>query len=71
MLSVFLGREVIHKALHCIFLTNNRRPQLKKLLKNVYAKMKEECEILLAELIKEMKAEIQAEKERLKQEQSM
>ena len=38
---------------------------------NVYTKTREECEILLAEMIKEMKAEIQAEKELLKQEQSM
>ena len=43
----------------------------KRISRNVYAKTREECEILLAELIKEMKAEIQAEKERLKQEQSM
>ena len=37
----------------------------------IYAKIKEECETRLAEIIKEMKAEIQTEKERLKQEQSM
>ena len=43
----------------------------KRISRNVYAKTIEECEILLAEMIKEMKAEIQAEKERLKQEQSM
>ncbi len=48
-----------------------RLPNGKRISKNVYAKTKEECEILLAELIKEMKAEIQAEKERLKQEQSV
>ena len=45
--------------------------QQKRISKNVYAKTREECETLLAELIKEMKAEIQTEKERLKQEQSM
>ena len=43
----------------------------KRLSRNIYPKTREECEALLAELIKEMKAEIQAEKERLKQEQSM
>ncbi len=43
----------------------------KRISRNVYAKTREECEILLAEMIKEMKAEVQAEKERLKQEQSM
>ena len=43
----------------------------KRISRNVYAKTREECEILLAEMIKEMKAEIQAEKERLKQEQCM
>ena len=45
--------------------------QQKRISKNVYAKTREECETLLAELIKEMKAEIQTEKERLKQEESM
>lgn len=43
----------------------------KRISRNVYAKTREECEVLLAEMIKEMKAEIQAEKELLKQEQSM
>ena len=33
---------------------------------NIYAKTREECEVLLAEMIKEKKAEIAAEKERLK-----
>ncbi len=46
-------------------------PKEKRLSRNIYAKTREGCETLLAELIKEMKAEIQAEKERLKQEQSM
>lgn len=35
---------------------------------NIYAKNREECEVLLAEMIKEKKAEIAAEKERLKAE---
>lgn len=35
---------------------------------NIYAKTREECEVLLAEMIKEKKAEIAAEKERLKAE---
>lgn len=48
-----------------------RLPNGKRVSRNIYAKTREECETLLAELIKEMKAEIQAEKERLKQEQSM
>ena len=48
-----------------------RLPNGKRISRNIYAKTREECETLLAELIKEMKAEIQAEKERLKQEQSM
>ena len=43
----------------------------KRISRNIYAKTREECEALLAELIKEMKAEIQAERERIKQEQSM
>ena len=43
----------------------------KRISRNIYSKTREECEILLAEMIKEMKAEIQAEKERLKTEQSM
>ena len=41
-------------------------PDGKKHARNVYAHSKEECEKLLAELIIEMKAEIAAEKERLK-----
>ena len=43
----------------------------KRISRNVYAKTREECEMLLAEMIKEMKAEIQAERERIKAEQSM
>jgi predicted RNase H-like HicB family nuclease len=43
----------------------------KRISRNIYAKTREECETLLAELIKEMKAEIQAEREQIKQEQSM
>lgn len=38
----------------------------KRITKNVYAKTREECEILLAETIEITKAEIDAEKERLK-----
>ena len=38
----------------------------KRISKNVYAKTREECEEKLAELIKAMKAEIKAEKERQK-----
>ena len=38
----------------------------KKHAKNVYAHREEECEMLLAEIILEMKAEISAEKERIK-----
>ena len=45
--------------------------QQKRSSRNIYAKTREECETLLAERIKERKAEIQAEKERLKQEQTM
>ena len=41
-------------------------PDGKKHARNVYAHSEEECEKLLAELISEMKAEINAEKERLK-----
>ena len=35
---------------------------------NIYAKTREECEVLLAEMIKKKKAEIAAEKEHLKAE---
>lgn len=42
----------------------------KRTPKNVYAKTREECEEKLAELIAQMNAEITAEKERLKAEQS-
>lgn len=42
----------------------------KRTPKNVYAKTREECEEKLAELIAQMNAEIAAEKERLKAEQS-
>ena len=42
-------------------------PDGKKHTRNVYAKTREECEQLLAELIEQMKAEIAAEKERLRQ----
>ncbi len=41
-------------------------PDGKKHAQNVYAHNEDECEKLLAELIAEMKAEIAAEKERLK-----
>ncbi len=34
---------------------------------NIYAKTREECEVLLAEMIKEKKAEIAAEKAKLKE----
>ena len=43
-------------------------PDGKKHARNVYAHSGEECEKLLAEIIVEMKAEIVAEKERLKAE---
>ena len=43
-------------------------PDGKKHARNVYAHSEEECEKLLAEMIVEMKAEIAAEKERLKAE---
>lgn len=39
----------------------------KRISRNVYAKTREECEAKLAELIKQMKAEITEEKERLKE----
>ena len=39
----------------------------KRIARNIYAKTEEECEKLLAELIVKMKAEIQAEKNKLKQ----
>lgn len=42
-------------------------PDGKKHARNVYAKTREECEHLLAELIGQMKEEIAAEKERLRQ----
>ena len=42
----------------------------KRTPKNVYAKTREECEEKLAELIKQMNAEIATEKERIKAEQS-
>lgn len=42
----------------------------KRTPKNVYAKTREECEEKLAELIKQMNAEVAAEKERLKAEKS-
>ena len=41
-------------------------PDGKKHPRNVYAKTREDCEQLLAEMILQMKAEIAAEKERLK-----
>ena len=41
-------------------------PDGKKHPRNVYTKTREECEQLLAEMILQMKAEIAAEKERLK-----
>ena len=42
----------------------------KRIARNVYAKMREECEEKLAELIAQMNAEITDEKERLKAGQS-
>lgn len=42
-------------------------PDGKKHARNVYAKTREECERLLTELIEQMKVEIAAEKERLRQ----
>ncbi len=42
----------------------------KRISRNVYAKTEEECERLLAEMIVEMQAEIKAEKEKLKAQQS-
>ena len=44
-------------------------PDGKKHPRNVYAKTREDCEQLLAEMILQMKAEIAAEKERLKLEE--
>ena len=41
-------------------------PDGKRYAHNIYAHSREECELLLSELIVEMKAEISAEKERLK-----
>ena len=43
-----------------------RLPNGKRKKFNVYAKTKEECEKLLAEMIEEKKAEIKVEKESLK-----
>ena len=43
-----------------------RLPDGKRKKFNVYAKTKEECEKLLAEMIEQKKAEIKAEKEHLK-----
>ena len=48
-----------------------RLPNGKRISRNVYAKTREECETLLAELINEMKVEIKAERERIKAEQSI
>ena len=48
-----------------------RLPNGKRISKNIYAKTRGDCEELLARLMKEMKADIQEEKERLKAEQSM
>lgn len=42
----------------------------KRISKNIYAKTREECEILLAEMIQKMKAEIQEAKAKLKASQS-
>lgn len=42
----------------------------KRISKNIYAKTSEECEILLAEMIQKMKAEIQEAKAKLKAQQS-
>ena len=42
----------------------------KRISKNIYAKTREECEILLAEMILKMKAEIQEAKAKLKAQQS-
>lgn len=44
-------------------------PDGKKHARNVYAKTREECEVLLAHLIQQMKAEIAAERERLRQQE--
>lgn len=46
-------------------------PDGKKHARNVYAKTREECERLLTELIAQMKAEITAEKARLRQEEKV
>ena len=42
------------------------RPDGKKHVRNVYAHSKEECEVLLAEMIVELKAEIAAGKEKMR-----
>lgn len=44
-------------------------PDGKKHARNVYAKTREECEVLLAHLIQQMKAEIAAEREQLRQQE--
>ena len=59
------------KKLKALSKISPRLPNGKRISRNIYAKTREECETLLAELIKKMKAELQAEKERLTQEQSM
>ncbi len=46
-------------------------PNGKRISKNVYARTREECEIKLAELIKEMKSPILADKEKSKEPQSV
>ena len=43
----------------------------KKISRKVYATSRDECEVLLAKLVEETKAEISAEKESIKFEQSM
>jgi len=47
-----------------------RLPDGKRKKFNVYAKTREECEVLLAEMIQKMKAEIQEAKAKLKAQQS-
>ena len=59
------------KKLKALSKISPRLPNEKRISRNIYAKTREECETLLAELINEMKVEIKAERERIKAEQSI
>lgn len=75
-----LERKIRKSGTGCVYQINDtlwegsyypRLPGGKRKKFNVYAKTKEECEKLLAEMIEKKKAEITAEKERFKTEQQV